>query len=189
MSHCYETCRSSLCPYIAQGCLETPTEKQLFAPTIPMSDTILNEPLLMTGAELGEQLSFETLLADVSASFVNLPADQIDDNIENAQRRICECLDIDHASLWQSSQSEPGILLLTHLLGILTYLPRWIEWMGGHTFHRFTGKSEARKLPATKIPRRLHRKQRSTSRPGRLTASSQHSCFRFGLGMVLSSEC
>src|SRR5208337_1622268 len=115
MSHCYETCRSSLCPYIAQGCLETPTEKQLFAPRIPMSDTILNEPLLMTGTELGEQLSFETLLADVSASFVNLPGDQIDGNIENAERRICECLGLDHASLWQTSPSETGILLLTHL--------------------------------------------------------------------------
>src|SRR5271165_7322833 len=146
MSHCYETCRSSLCPYIAQGCLETPTEKQLFAPRIPMSDTILNEPLLMTGAELGEQLSFETLLADVSASFVNLPADQIDDNIENAQRRICECLDIDHASLWQSSQSEPGILLLTHLCRDTNLPPPLDRMDGGAYFPWVYGKIRSKEI-------------------------------------------
>src|SRR5208337_435482 len=140
MSHCYETCRSSLCPYIAQGCLETPTEKQLFAPRIPMSDTILNEPLLMTGAELSEQLSFETLLADVSASFVNLPADQIDGNIENAQRRICECLGIDHASLWQTSQSEPGILLLTHLYRDASLPPATDRMNAGEYFPWAQGK-------------------------------------------------
>src|SRR3974377_2126585 len=66
-------------------------------------------------AELGEQLKYETLLADISASFVNLPADQIDGNIENAQRRICERLGVDHASLWQTSQNESGVLLLTHV--------------------------------------------------------------------------
>ena len=66
-------------------------------------------------AELGEQLKYERLLADISASFVNLPADQIDGNIENAQRRICECLGVDHASLWQTSQNESGVLLLTHV--------------------------------------------------------------------------
>jgi len=80
-----------------------------------MSETNLHVPVSITGAELGEQLSFETLLADISASFVNLPADQIDGNIENAERRICECLGLDHASLWQTSPSETGILLLTHL--------------------------------------------------------------------------
>jgi PAS domain S-box-containing protein len=80
-----------------------------------MSETISQERVLAVAAELGEQLKYETLLADVSASFVNLPANQIDGNIENAQRRICECLGLDHASLWQSSQSEPEILLLTHL--------------------------------------------------------------------------
>ena len=70
---------------------------------------------MAVAAEFSKQLSFETLLADVSASFVNLPADQIDGDIENAQRRICECLGLGHASLWQTSPTEPGILLLTHL--------------------------------------------------------------------------
>ena len=114
MSHYLEISSGSLSQCIVQGCLETPTEKQLVAPTNPMSETISQEPALAVAAELGEQLKYETLLADVSASFVNLPADQIDGNIENAQRRICECLGIDHSSLWQGSQGDPGILLLTH---------------------------------------------------------------------------
>ncbi len=80
-----------------------------------MSETSSQERLQAIGAELAEQLKYETLLTDVSASFVNLPADQIDDNIESAQRRICKCLGIDHASLWQTSPTDPGILLLTHL--------------------------------------------------------------------------
>ena len=65
---------------------------------------------------LEERLKFESLLAHLSARFVNLPADQIDSEIENAQRRICELLDIDRSTLWQVSEKEPGSMLLTHLL-------------------------------------------------------------------------
>ena len=65
--------------------------------------------------ELEERLRFETLLAEISARFINLAADQIDAEIEDAQRRICELLDIDRSSLWQASEREPGTLLLTHI--------------------------------------------------------------------------
>ena len=50
---------------------------------------------------LEERLMFETLLSEISAHFVNLPADRIDSEVENAQRRICELLDLDRSSLWQ----------------------------------------------------------------------------------------
>lgn len=63
---------------------------------------------------LKERLQFETLLSDLSAKFVNLPAEQVDAEIENAQRRICELLDLDRSTLWQVSEGEPGVLLLTH---------------------------------------------------------------------------
>ena len=65
--------------------------------------------------ELEERLRFETLLTDISARFVNLPADQIDGEIEDAQRRICECLGLDLSSLWQWSVETPAFLTLTHL--------------------------------------------------------------------------
>ena len=50
---------------------------------------------------LEERLKFETLLAELSARFVNLPADQIDGEIEDAQRRICEFLNFDRSFLGQ----------------------------------------------------------------------------------------
>jgi PAS domain S-box-containing protein len=64
---------------------------------------------------LEERLKFETLLAELSAHFVNLPADRIDSEVEDAQRRICELLDLDRSTLWQVPEREPGALLLTHL--------------------------------------------------------------------------
>jgi two-component system, NarL family, sensor kinase len=64
---------------------------------------------------LKERLMFETLLAELSAHFVNLPADRMDAEIEDAQRRICEFLDIDRSTLFQVPEREPGVLLLTHI--------------------------------------------------------------------------
>ena len=67
--------------------------------------------------KLQERLRFETLLTDISARFVNLPADRIDAEIEDAQRLICECLTLDLSSLWQWSDNTPHALILTHLHG------------------------------------------------------------------------
>jgi transcriptional regulator with GAF, ATPase, and Fis domain len=61
--------------------------------------------------ELEERLRFETLLAEISARFVHLPAEQIDSEIEDAQRRICECLGLDLSALWQWSIESPRFLL------------------------------------------------------------------------------
>jgi PAS domain S-box-containing protein len=63
---------------------------------------------------LKERLLFETLLADLSARFVNLPAEQVDGEIQNAQRRICECLDLDRSTLWQRVSAESNSYRLTH---------------------------------------------------------------------------
>ena len=65
--------------------------------------------------DLEERLRFETLLADLSLRFVNLPAERVDREIENAQRVICECLGLEHSSLWQASLQNPDELILTHL--------------------------------------------------------------------------
>jgi PAS domain S-box-containing protein len=64
---------------------------------------------------LKERLIFEELISDLSARFINLPADQVDDEIENAQRLVCECLDLDLSALWQWSDETPRIITLTHL--------------------------------------------------------------------------
>jgi formate hydrogenlyase transcriptional activator len=62
-----------------------------------------------------ELLPFERLLAEISTLFINLPADQIDNEIKAAQSRICELLEIDRSTLWITSQDDPGTLLLTHI--------------------------------------------------------------------------
>ena len=48
---------------------------------------------------LEERLRFESLLADISARFVNLAASEVDSGIEDAQRRVCECLGLDLSCL------------------------------------------------------------------------------------------
>ncbi|HEY4934636.1 MAG TPA: sigma 54-interacting transcriptional regulator [Terriglobales bacterium] len=65
--------------------------------------------------ELQERLRFETLISDVFARFVSVPAANVDREIEDAQRSICECLRIDHSALWQANIEDPNALLLTHL--------------------------------------------------------------------------
>ncbi len=65
--------------------------------------------------KLKERLRFETLLAEVSARFVNLPAERIDEEIEDAQRRVCDCLGLDLSALWQWSDETPRFFTLTHL--------------------------------------------------------------------------
>ena len=61
-----------------------------------------------------EQLRFEMLLVEISGRFVNLPADQVDSQIMDAERRICQLLDLDISAIWQWSEGPPGIYELTH---------------------------------------------------------------------------
>ena len=67
----------------------------------------MQESIETTYAELEERLKFETLLAETSSRFVNVPGDQVDGEIEGAQLRLCELLDLDRSTLWQASEKEP----------------------------------------------------------------------------------
>jgi len=62
-----------------------------------------------------DQLRFESLLANLSSRFVNLPGQLVDREIEDAQRRVCECLGLHMCSLWQWEVGNPDIFILTHL--------------------------------------------------------------------------
>jgi len=64
-------------------------------------------------AALEDRLRFETLIADLSAQFVNLDSDLIDGAIQDAQRRIVEALDLDRSSLFQFSEDGTE-LVFTH---------------------------------------------------------------------------
>jgi len=62
-----------------------------------------------------ERLRFEALLVDISTKYINLPIDRIDAEIEEDQRRICKCLNIDLSTLWQWEDELRRFLVLTHL--------------------------------------------------------------------------
>ncbi|MEA2116227.1 MAG: sigma 54-interacting transcriptional regulator [Thermodesulfobacteriota bacterium] len=62
-----------------------------------------------------QQLKFEELLLEISARFSSLPVKSIDGAIEDAQRRICETLNLDLSALWQWSDKGPDIMTITHL--------------------------------------------------------------------------
>ena len=70
---------------------------------------------------------FGLMLAQISARFVRLPADQVDGAIEEVQRFLCEKLGLDRSALWQTSTEEPDVLLVTHLyqntVGLLVLKP------------------------------------------------------------------
>ncbi len=66
-------------------------------------------------SELDERLGFETLIADLSVKFINVPAEHVDREIVAAQRRVCEFLGLDLSALWQASTEPPGLLTLTNL--------------------------------------------------------------------------
>jgi len=55
---------------------------------------------------LEERLRFEQFIAELSATFVNLPADQIDREIENSLRRIVAFLGIDRCTLSKFSDDQ-----------------------------------------------------------------------------------
>jgi signal transduction histidine kinase len=60
-----------------------------------------------------ERLRFEALLAELSATFVNVPANQVDSQIESALRQIVEFLGIDRSGFGEVSASR-NQLVITH---------------------------------------------------------------------------
>jgi GAF domain-containing protein len=63
---------------------------------------------------LETRLEFETLISDLSSRFINLPPGEVDREIQDAMRRICEFLGIDRAVLWQWSNGVPDLIVPTH---------------------------------------------------------------------------
>jgi formate hydrogenlyase transcriptional activator len=57
----------------------------------------------------------ETLLIELSARFISLAPEDVDHEIHDAQRKICEYLGFDRSSLFQVPVGNPVELLLTHM--------------------------------------------------------------------------
>jgi formate hydrogenlyase transcriptional activator len=64
--------------------------------------------------ELESRLCFEMTLAEISTGFINMPGDQVSLAIQDTLRRVCECLELDSAMLWQTSENAPEEFVLTH---------------------------------------------------------------------------
>ncbi len=87
-------------------------EQRLEERTAALAET--TDQMIASQKVMAERLSFETVLAEISARFVNLPAEQIDGEIEDVQRLLCERLGLDICSLWQWSDETPRYFHLTH---------------------------------------------------------------------------
>jgi formate hydrogenlyase transcriptional activator len=71
---------------------------------------------------------FEMLISDLSARFINLLPEQVDQAIEEAQRNVCECLGLDLSALWQWPFENPDSLIMTHLYPPLDGPPVPVRW-------------------------------------------------------------
>jgi formate hydrogenlyase transcriptional activator len=73
--------------------------------------------------DLEDRLRFETMLADLSARFVALSAEQVDGAIEDAQRHIVEALGIDRSSLFQVGEQDTKMTHFWVRPGLPTFPP------------------------------------------------------------------
>jgi hypothetical protein len=66
------------------------------------------DPPQRSTVQLETRLEFETLISDLSSRFVNLPAAELDSQIEDALRRVCEFLGVDRlqAESWIETRSR-----------------------------------------------------------------------------------
>jgi PAS domain S-box-containing protein len=74
--------------------------------------------LLVNRAKRRQGEAEAALIADISSKFVNLPASEVDREIMDAERRICEFLEVDFSALWQWSDEPPGRFMLTHYYSV-----------------------------------------------------------------------
>src|SRR5208283_1336507 len=70
----------------------------------------MNRPPPDLHAELEERLRFEMLLTELSARFVSVTAESIDDEIVNTQRQIVQALDLDRSVLGQLKEGGDGFV-------------------------------------------------------------------------------
>jgi formate hydrogenlyase transcriptional activator len=76
---------------------------------------VANEQLVASAKALEGRLEFESLLADISGRFVNLPVDQVEGEMKNAQRRICGLLHVDRSTFWLAPEEDQKTLRLVHI--------------------------------------------------------------------------
>ena len=68
-----------------------------------------------SAAEPGHVDGFEALLWDLFLRLMDVPGDQVEAEILDAQRWMCRALELDRSSLWQVAPNDAGSLRITHL--------------------------------------------------------------------------
>jgi signal transduction histidine kinase len=88
---------------------------------------VLEEAGCALAPSVHERLGFEALLVDLSATFVNLPANQVDSQIESALCRVVELLGVDRGGLAEVLVDQKQ-LVITHSYHVpgVPLLPRII---------------------------------------------------------------
>jgi formate hydrogenlyase transcriptional activator len=75
----------------------------------------MNQSDSLVDAALESRNRIETLLIELSASFIASTPEQMDRQIHDAQRKICEYLGFDRSSLWEQPVGDSNAFLLTHI--------------------------------------------------------------------------
>ena len=84
---------------------------------------------LTTGGGPQGHLNFERLLTEVSASFVNIPSDQVDAGICDAMRRIVDALGLDRSAVFQRKGPNSD-LVMTHQSVVVPFKSPTVVWTG-----------------------------------------------------------
>jgi PAS domain S-box-containing protein len=71
----------------------------------------------LADVEIQDRLNFERLLADLSAGFINLPADQIDSNIDASLKSLVEFLGNDRSTFVEFGDDDTHVLV-THSFAV-----------------------------------------------------------------------
>src|SRR5688572_22373181 len=74
------------------------------------------DQLLTPVDDIASRVEFESLIADLSSRFVNMPPEEVDRGIEDALDRACTVLGVDFAALWQWSLTDPEQISPTHVV-------------------------------------------------------------------------
>ena len=76
------------------------------------------------GASLAERLAFEQLLADLSATFANVPSDRVVDEIEHGLGRLNAFLGFDRSTFWEFAGNGDRIALCSAAIEGVEPVPR-----------------------------------------------------------------
>jgi PAS domain S-box-containing protein len=79
---------------------------------MPLVDGRQRQSQLAIEGALEEAVQFDQLVRELAARFGNLPPEQFDEAIRDAQRRILEALDLDRSAVFQSANGQD--LVMTH---------------------------------------------------------------------------